>query len=88
MVFFFGLIHGLGFAGALSELELAPGTFVIGLVGFNVGVEFGQITVILVAIALTFWLKDSEKYRKFVVIPGSIAIALMGIWWTVERVFF
>jgi len=87
VVFFFGLIHGLGFAGALSELELAPGTFVVGLVGFNVGVEFGQITVILIAIALTFWIKDAAKYRKFIVVPCSIAIALMGAWWTIERVF-
>lgn len=87
VVFFFGLIHGLGFAGALSELDLAPGALVVGLLGFNIGVEGGQITVLLIAFGLTFWVKDAE-YRKYIVIPGSIAIALMGIWWTIERVFF
>ncbi len=87
LVFFFGLIHGLGFAGALSELELAPGALVVGLLGFNAGVEGGQIAVILIAMALTFWIKNDKKYRQYVVIPGSIAIALMGIWWTIERAF-
>jgi len=88
VVFIFGLIHGLGFAGALSALDLAPGALVVGLLGFNVGVEVGQIAVISLALTMTFGIRDAEKYRKFIVIPGSIAIALMGIWWTIERVFF
>jgi len=86
VVFFFGLIHGLGFAGALSELELPPTLLAIGLVGFNVGVEGGQLAVIAAAFTLTFWIKDKANYRKFIVIPVSIVIAVLGIWWMIERI--
>lgn len=88
IVFFFGLIHGLGFAGALSAFDLDPTSLVIGLLGFNVGVEFGQLAVIAIVFALTFWLKDETKYRKLAVVPCSTLIALMGIYWTIERIFF
>ena len=87
VVFFFGLIHGLGFAGALSAFELDPASLVIGLLGFNIGVEFGQLAVIAIVFVLTFRLKDEAQYRKLVVVPGSALIALMGIYWTIERVF-
>jgi hypothetical protein len=88
IVFFFGLIHGLGFAGALSAFDLDPASLVIGLLGFNLGVEFGQLAVIAIAFFLTFWLKDEEKYRKIAVVPCSTLIALMGTYWTIERIFF
>ena len=88
IVFFFGLIHGLGFAGALSAFDLDPTSLVIGLLGFNVGVEFGQLAVIAIVFFLTFWLKDEAKYRKLAVVPCSTFIALMGIYWTIERIFF
>ena len=88
VVFFFGLIHGLGFAGAFSAFNLEPTSLVIGLLGFNVGVELGQLAVISIVFISTFWLKDEFSYRKLVVIPGSSLIALMGIYWTIERVFF
>ena len=88
IVFFFGLIHGLGFAGALSAFDLDPTSLVIGLLGFNVGVEFGQLAVIAIVFVLTIWIKDEAMYRKWVVVPGSALIALMGIYWTIERVFF
>ena len=88
IVFFFGLIHGLGFAGALSAFDLDPASLVIGLLGFNIGVEFGQLAVIAIVFTLTLWLKDEAQYRKLAVIPCSILIALMGIYWTIERIFF
>lgn len=88
VVFFFGLIHGLGFAGALSAFDLDPTSLVIGLLGFNVGVEFGQLAVIALVFGATFWLTEEKVYRKWVVVPGSALIALMGIYWTIERVFF
>ena len=88
IVFFFGLIHGLGFAGALSAFDLDPTSLVIGLLGFNVGVEFGQLAVIAIVFFLTFWLKDEATYRKLAVVPCSTLIALMGIYWTIERIFF
>jgi hypothetical protein len=87
IVFVFGLIHGLGFAGALSELDLPTGSLIVGLLGFNVGVELGQLAVIALAVLATFWIRDSATYRRVIVIPGSIAIAVMGIWWFVERAF-
>ena len=87
VVFFFGLIHGLGFAGALSAFNLDPASLVIGLLGFNLGVECGQLAVIALVFCATFWLKDEKAYRKYVVVPGSAIIALMGIYWTIERVF-
>ncbi len=88
IVFFFGLIHGLGFAGALSAFDLDPTSLVIGLLGFNIGVEFGQLAVIAITFVFTFWLKDETTYRKIAVVPCSILIALMGIYWTIERIFF
>ncbi len=87
LVFGFGLLHGLGFAGVLTELGLPQDQFVPALVGFNVGVEFGQLAVILAALALVGWARDRSWYRKAIVIPGSCAIAAMGLFWTVQRTF-
>lgn len=88
VVFGFGLLHGLGFASVLNDVGLPAGQFVIGLVGFNVGVELGQLFVILVAfvfVGLPFG--RQPWYRNLVIIPASAAIALVGMWWAVERVF-
>lgn len=85
-VFGFGLIHGLGFAGALQETGLPAGEFVRALIGFNVGVELGQLAVIAAAFALVGWIRAAESYRRFVVVPASAAIALVALFWTAERV--
>jgi hypothetical protein len=88
VVFGFGLLHGLGFAGVLHEVGLPRAEFVTGLVAFNLGVEFGQLAVITLAFGLVgYWGKDRPWYRHRVVIPASAAIALTGLYWTVERVF-
>lgn len=87
IVFGFGLIHGLGFAGALSELDLPTSSLIVGLLGFNVGVEFGQLAVITSALLATSGMKDDKTYRKYVVIPCSLVIAAMGLWWFVQRAF-
>jgi HupE / UreJ protein len=86
VVFIFGLIHGLGFAGALSDLGLPTSSLASGLVGFNVGVELGQLAVITIAFLLTAWLRDAARYRRWIVIPGSALIAILGAWWTIERI--
>jgi hypothetical protein len=87
VVFCFGLLHGLGFASVLSDVGLPGGQFFYGLIGFNVGVEFGQLSVILVAFLL-LGLPFGRKawYRTGIVIPASAVIAVIGIWWTIERV--
>ncbi len=88
IIFFFGLIHGMGFAGALGELGLPQNSYFLSLIMFNIGVEFGQITVILVAFLLVKKCWNSEIfYRKKIVIPLSILITIISAYWTVERVF-
>ena len=86
VVFLFGLLHGLGFAGVLRELGLPRREFLTALVAFNVGVECGQLAVIGVA-ALALWpLMRHAWYRRGVVVPASVVIALVGAYWTVTRV--
>ena len=88
VVFVFGLVHGLGFARALSDLGLSSTSLLASLLGFNVGVEAGQLTVIVLAFIATMWLRDSDRYRKFMVLPGSISIAAIGTYWMIQRIFF
>lgn len=86
LVFAFGLLHGLGFAGVLRELALPPSEFLTGLLSFNVGVEAGQLTVIaLASLLVARWTVNPNRYRQFVVIPASVLIALVGVFWTVTR---
>jgi hydrogenase/urease accessory protein HupE len=88
VVFGFGLLHGLGFASVLSDVGLPEGRFVVALVGFNIGVELGQLAVIATAfVALALPFGKQAWYRTAVAIPASLAIAGVGAWWTVERVF-
>jgi len=86
IVFLFGLIHGLGFASALSDLSLDPAVLITSLIGFNLGVEGGQLAVILLAFIGVCRFKDEQKYRRGVVIPVSLAIAGLGIYWMIERI--
>lgn len=89
IVFIFGLIHGMGFASVLTELGLPEKEFVTGLITFNVGVEIGQITVILLAwILIGMWFSKKDWYKKRIVIPLSALIALIALYWTIERTFF
>lgn len=87
VVFGFGLLHGLGFAGVLMELGLPESQFLTALVGFNLGVEGGQLAVIVASfLVLGLWgLSDARRHR-FVTVPGSALIALVGLYWTYERV--
>ena len=86
VIFALGLVHGLGFAGALSDLELDVGALVAGLVGFNIGVEAGQLAVLLIAWTLTLPFIHPEDYRRMIVIPVSLCISAMGLYWVIERV--
>lgn len=89
VVFAFGLLHGLGFAGILQELGLPRDQYMLGLIGFNVGVEGGQLAVIGLAwMATAYWFRHQAWYRNRIVWPASAAIALMGVFWTIERIWF
>ncbi|MDQ7070736.1 MAG: HupE/UreJ family protein [Rhodobacterales bacterium] len=88
VIFGFGLLHGLGFASVLGEIGLPDDQFVPALIGFNVGVELGQITVISLAfLAVGAWFRNKPWYRKRISFPASAIIATIGAWWFVERVF-
>jgi hydrogenase/urease accessory protein HupE len=87
VVFAFGLLHGLGFAGVLLELGLPRNEFLTALITFNVGVELGQLTVITAAFATVgYWFRGKPWYRQRVVIPVSLLIAAVGAYWTIERI--
>jgi hydrogenase/urease accessory protein HupE len=86
LVFSFGLLHGMGFAGVLRDLGLPRGEFLTALVTFNAGVEAGQLSVIaIVFAAVAWWRADRITYRRFVMTPASVAIAATGIYWTITR---
>jgi hypothetical protein len=88
VVFAFGLLHGMGFAGVLRELRLPRADFLPALVSFNAGIEVAQLAVIGLAVLCTrgAWGRDPRRYRARVVLPASAAIALTAIVWTVQRV--
>ncbi len=86
IVFGFGLLHGLGFASVLEEFGLPEDHFIPALLGFNVGVELGQLTVIAIAFLLVgAWFRNRDWYRRAISIPASLVIAAIGAWWVVER---
>jgi hydrogenase/urease accessory protein HupE len=89
IVFCFGLLHGMGFASVLADFGMPADAFLTALISFNVGVELGQITVILLAfLAIGLWFRDKPWYRKAIEIPLSLAIALTGLYWTWDRIAF
>ena len=90
IVFAFGLIHGMGFAGFFGSLGLPEGQFWSALIGFNVGVEFGQLAVVALAAVLLWPLRrliTEAQYRHFIIWPACGLIGLTGLVWTLERVF-
>jgi hypothetical protein len=87
VVFLFGLVHGMGFAGALGKLGLPQDAYLLSLVLFNLGVELGQLTIILSAyFLLGKWFGNKPYYRKRIVIPVSAVIAIIASVWTVQRI--
>jgi hydrogenase/urease accessory protein HupE len=86
LVFGFGLLHGLGFAGVLREVGLEPGHFITGLLAFNAGVELGQLTVVVICFALVgVWFRAKSWYRAGITVPASVLVAAVGAYWFVER---
>ena len=87
VIFIFGLLHGLGFASVLGEFGLPDGFFITALLGFNLGVEIGQLTVVLLGfITLGYWFNKKDYYQISIANPISIIIGLVGAYWFIERV--
>ncbi len=86
VIFVFGLVHGLGFASAIREIGLPGAQFLVALASFNIGVELGQLGVVLAAyLLLTYWFGGRPWYRQRVVLPISILVSCIAMYWTVDR---
>jgi len=87
VAFAFGLLHGFGFASVLADLGLPGGALALALLGFNVGVELGQLAIVLVFLPLAFALRRTWLYRRGVLVGGSLLVALLAAAWFLERAF-
>src|SRR5207244_10656397 len=86
VVFAFGLLHGMGFAGVLTGIGLPRSEFVPALLSFNLGVEAGQLAVIFAAfVVLGLPFRNKPWYRRRIVIPGSLLIAAVRLSWSIVR---
>ncbi len=86
LVFAFGLLHGLGFASMLADFGMPENAFATALISFNVGVELGQLAVVAMAfLTVGLWFGNRPDYRRLVVIPGSLLISAVGLYWTWQR---
>jgi hypothetical protein len=87
VAFTFGLIHGFGFASVLTELGLPKDALVLSLLGFNLGVEIGQLAIVAVFLPVAYLLRNTVLYRKGIFVGGSILTMLVALVWLAERVF-
>ena len=85
VTFAFGLIHGFGFAGVLAELNLPASQFAWALLQFNLGLELGQLMIVLVAAGLLYLLRENRRYPGWVIRGGSVAAIVVGVLWFIER---
>ena len=85
IAFAFGLLHGFGFASVLTEMGLPKGARLISLLAFNVGVEAGQLVVVLAVMPLAYFLRATKFYRRGIMPWGSSAIACLALFWFVQR---
>jgi HupE / UreJ protein len=88
IVFGFGLIHGLGFASSLSDVPFPKTDFLVALLGFNFGVDLGQLFVIALAFLAVGWFRNRPWFRLRIAIPCSLAIASVGLFWAVQRIIY
>ncbi|MDQ6679380.1 MAG: HupE/UreJ family protein, partial [Pseudomonadota bacterium] len=85
VTFFFGLIHGFGFAGVLSELNLPTARFAWALLQFNVGLELGQLMIVVAVTTVLFLARRWHEYSAWIIRGGSYAAILVGVLWLIER---
>ena len=89
VVFVFGLLHGMGFASMLTDFGMPNGDFTLALIFFNIGVELGQLSILALAfVFVAYWLRDKSWYRNIIIIPASLTISLIGLYWTWDRLVF
>lgn len=81
----FGLVHGFGFASVLLDLGLPASALLAALGGFNIGVELGQMAIVAAFLPVAWWLRHTRFYRWVVVVGGSLAVVVLGTFWTLER---
>jgi hypothetical protein len=87
VAFAFGLVHGFGFASVLADLGLPRDALVLALVGFNLGVEAGQLAIVAAFLPLAYGLRRTWVYRRMIFAGGSAAIAVAAALWMIERMF-
>ena len=87
VAFGFGLIHGFGFASVLADLGLPRDALVLALVGFNLGVETGQLAIVALFLPVAYGLRRTWIYRRIIFTGGSALIALIAAIWMMERIF-
>jgi hypothetical protein len=85
IAFAFGLLHGFGFASVLADMGLPQGARLIALLSFNLGIELGQLAVVLAIMPVAFLLRHAALYRRAVMPWGSAAIAALALVWLVQR---
>ena len=85
MTFLFGLVHGFGFASVLGELNLPAAQFAWALLQFNLGLELGQLMIVLSATGVLYLVRHQPGYPRWGIGAGSAAAMLMGVLWFVER---
>lgn len=86
IIFFFGLFHGLGFAGLLKEIQIPPDKFLTSLLSFNIGIEIGQLFIVALALPFIYLLREKDWYPTAVKIAASI-IASIALFWMFQRIF-
>ena len=87
MVFFFGLFHGLGFAGLLKEIQIPSGRFVSSLFSFNIGIELGQLIILAIVLPPIYFFRDKPWYPKVIKVIAAV-ITAVALYWIIQRVFF
>lgn len=87
VAFFFGLIHGFGFASVLADLGLPQGALILALVGFNLGVEIGQLAIVSVFLPLAYLARKTWIYQRVIFVAGSLIIVALAGTWLIERAF-
>jgi HupE / UreJ protein len=83
----FGFVHGFGFAGALQEISLARARIPAALLGFNLGVEAGQLATLVAVLPLILWLRKNTNFQRYGVRILSAGVVVAGAIWFVQRAF-